>query len=405
MTDMAWREIAFVAARTTLYKRRSRLAEIALIPYPTSPEITVACSSSILLEADAVVHRVGLDPEQLRLVMTAADRSGYFAGQYRLASFDSSEEEIQSAAVHLNEFNGQGNWVVRYQSVRAFLEQFPPRLRPRILHLIRNFKILDRVELASAISQVIRELPRPADGHQGFIVGLSPDSGNTARVKLEHDLRDSLAELGWSFKKTIRDVLEQADPGDDIVFCDDNVTSGSQAACQFMAWLGVPDEQWNEEQRQEQGIERASLSKHDQARLKDLRVTIVSAVGTAAGRENLRSTLPSLGLNLFQGLFYGRDTTEERADLGEAQDFLSEVGREVLAWSRHRRDYGSLTREQSAACQRDSLGYRGATCLMCTPMNVPVGTVTAFWCPGIFQGEPWIPLVIRRGYLKHLVLA
>ena len=315
MTDFSWREIVFVAARTTLYKRRAPIDAIAMTPYQGSPELTVACSRSILLDADSVSHRVDLDPERLRLVMDAADRGGYFNGQFRLAPFDSSEEEIHAAATRLAEFNGQGNWTVTPQGVRAFLEQFPPRFRSLVLRLIREFNILGRTEMGSSIFELIRDRPQPANGHHGFIVGLSPDSGNTARMKLEHDLRDSLGQIGWQFKKTIRDVLENASPGDDVIFCDDNVTSGGQAICQFMAWLGVPDDQWTPEQRQEQGIERAALSKNDQVRLKELRVTIVSAIGSRRGQENLTRSLPAIGVDLFQGLFFGSEATEAAVDL------------------------------------------------------------------------------------------
>jgi hypothetical protein len=407
MTDETWREIGFVAARSALYKRREPLAQIAMVPYPGCPEITVACSSSIFLDAASVTHRIGLDAERLRLVMNAADRGGYFDDKPRLALSNISDEEIRKAVAHLGEFNGQGNWIVTFQSAKAFLEQFPPRFRPSILQLIRNMTILDRARMASAISQVIQGLPQPKDGHRGFIVGLSPDSGNTARMKLEHDLRESLGKMGWAFKKTIRDVLGEADPGDDVIFCDDNVTSGSQTICQFMAWLGVPEDQWTEEQRQEQGIERAVLSKHAQARLKGMRITIVSAIGTKPGQQNLRDRLPTLGLGLFQGLFFGVPATEKPGDLKkDVGDFLADVGRHVLAWARHKEiNYGALSPEHSKACEKDALGYSGARTLMCTPMSVPAGTVTAFWCPGIFHGEPWIPLLIRRGYLKHLVLA
>ncbi|HEY5259870.1 MAG TPA: hypothetical protein VIJ46_04410, partial [Rhabdochlamydiaceae bacterium] len=149
-----------------------------MVPYPGCPEITVACSSSILLDAPSVMHRIGLDAERLRLVMDAADRGGYFDDKPRLARSSISDEEIRKAVAHLGEFNGQGNWIVTFQSAKAFLEQFPPRFRPSILQLIRSMTILDRAGMASAISKVIQELPQPKDGHRGFIVGLSPDSGN-----------------------------------------------------------------------------------------------------------------------------------------------------------------------------------------------------------------------------------
>jgi deoxynucleoside triphosphate triphosphohydrolase SAMHD1 len=406
LTDFAWREIAYVATRTVLYRRREALAQISLFPYAGSPEIVVSASSSILLDPDEVISRVGLNAERLREVTNAAAHAGYFDGMARLAQLELSDTEISEAIGHLLGFSGQGDWSISLESTKSFLVQFPPPLRRRVLNLIRRMRMLNRTDLASSIQRTINTLPSPAGGQRGFIVGLSPDSGNTARMWLEHDLRASLRTVGWEFKKTIRDVLEEATPGDQLIFCDDNVTSGSQALCQFMAWLEIPEDNWTEEQLQEVGIEEAPLSKNDQALLKKMQIRIVTAVGTLAGRDKLAEALPLLGLEQFLGLFFGSEPPVDQAEVAEAEKFFADVGRQVLAWAK----YGAtriedLTDAQRQTCERNALGYSGAKALMCTSMNVPVGTLTAFWCPGFYGTEPWTPLLIRRGYLSRLVLS
>ena len=406
MTDWQWREISFIATRSVLYRRRSSLANVALQPFSDGEQITVQCSSSILIDAEAVVARVGLDSDQLHDAMDAADRGGYFDDAPRLAPFDISDEQLYQAASHFSEFSGEGNWTVSMQTVKSFIEQIPRRLRAKTLTLFPKFKVLEKSEVVSAIREKIKERPKPTGGHQGFIIGLSPDSGNTARMHLENNLKESLRPLGWEFKKTLRDVLDEADKGDDLILCDDNVTSGSQALCQFMAWLGVPEAEWTEEQRQEQGIERSPLARQARQRLTGLRITIVSAVGTAAGGVRLGKALPEIGISSFQGLHYGSEASDQAVDLDELAPFFADVGKELLAWGRYgQSDFSKLTPEQRALCERDALGSGGAKALMCTPTNVPVGTIPAFWCPGLYRGEPWCPLLLRRGYLKRLVLA
>jgi HD superfamily phosphohydrolase len=405
MTESAWREIVLIAARTVLFRRQSGLSDIGLVPYPGGAEIAVKAIGRILLDIDAVAPRVGINSERLGDVMAAADHGGYFENVPRLARDNISDAEIADAIGKFSEFSGQGNWSVSRESVRAFLEQFPTKLRRDVLRLVASFSILDRTSLASATREIIDGFG-PASGKRRFIVGLSPDSGNEVRIRLEHELRQALETAGWTFKKSLRDALDEAQADDELVLCDDNVTSGSQAICQFMAWLGVPEADWTVEQRLEQGIERTALSERDKELLKAIDTKIIVAAGTLQAKDALDLELGKLGLKSFKGLHYKNALSRTTTELDSVGELLQDIGCHVLAWARHRAtDLSSIGKEQLEACKRDALGYRGARALACTPMNVPAGTVTAFWCPGLYKGDAWIPLLIRRGYLQHLVLA
>ena len=61
---------------------------------------------------------------------------------------------------------------------------------------------------------------------------------------LEQEFKDDLEKNGWIVKKSINDVVDAAAPEDTLVLCDDNIVSGSQAECQFMAWFGIPRSDW-----------------------------------------------------------------------------------------------------------------------------------------------------------------
>lgn len=354
---------------------------------------------------DAVIDRVGLDRERVRQVLAAAERSRYFDDKPRFADCSIPEADLRTTAAHLSDFSGVGGWSVTYESLKSFVEQFPPRFRDTLVRLVASFDVLSQSSLVVTLRKLLLQHAESSVRNR-YIVGLSPDSGSLIRVSSEYELRESLNSSGWSFKKTIRDALETVGEGDELVLIDDNITSGNQAICQFMAWLEVPRDQWSPEQQLEQGIEMSPLSMRDQDVLKEVQITIVSAVGTPEGKQNLAESLPAHGLKGYQGLVYDREMAREARNLEDLSDFLKDVGSHLISWVRYGKDnLAELTEDQQARCEKDALGYDGASALVCTGINVLAGTVIAFWCPGIYRGEAWMPLLIRRGYLKHLVLA
>jgi hypothetical protein len=270
--------------------------------------------------------------------------------------------------------------------------------------ILKKMKVLNRVKLVELLEVGIRKIDKGT--HAGFIVGLSPDSGGNTRTLAEQELTTAVRPLGWRFKKTIRDVFSEAKPGDCLVLCDDNVTSGSQALCQLLAWMGIPESKWTEEQKSEKGIERASLDGRDRKLLTKLDLWLVTAAGTEKAATFLASELPKIGIPGFKGVHYGMEISNSSLDLDGLESFLSDVGTALMISNRFpgksKRD---LSKKALKACRNDALGYGTAKGLFCTPFNVPVGTITALWAPGVHNGEPWVPLLIRRGYIERLVLA
>ena len=403
MSDEAWREITFVAARSVLYLRKQLLADIAFKPYDGA-NIIVKAEGRINLDVEAVVRRVGLDKDKVDRTIRAATRAGYFTDHPRLAPVIVADTTLDRVAERLTSFNGQGNWKVTPRSVRAFLAQFPDHLRSEMAELLLRMRLLDRSNLSVLILEAMATIA--LNGSRGFITGFSPDSGNLVRMEIEQELCAALKDKGWVFKKTIRDVFSDASADDRLVLLDDNVTSGSQAVCQFLAWMGVDEKDWTSEQRAERGIERTRLSDRDVDALRAMRLSFVTALGTEAARTRLAAELPKLGLDKFDGVVFSEDMRSGNTLPPDLERHLQEVGMSVLAWTRHgESDLSKLDRDQLNDCERDALGYRDTRALVSTLLNVPVGTLTALWCPGFHRGEPWIPLLIRRGYLDKLIIA
>ena len=174
--------------------------------------------------------------------------------------------------------------------------------------------------------------------------------------------------------------------------------------CQFLAWTGVEEAKWTPEQRAERGIERAQLSLRDKNVLQSMRLSVVTALGTATAHTTLAAELPKLGID-FDELVFSEEMDSDAGLQPELEAYMRDVGTSTLVWVRHgMRDPGQLSADQLTGCNRDALGYRGAKALVSTPLNVPVGTLTALWCPGFYRGEPW-SRANRRGYIDKLIIA
>jgi hypothetical protein len=223
---------------------------------------------------------------------------------------------------------------------------------------------------------------------------------------LEQENREYLREQGWTVCKTIAEALGRAQAGDLVVLCDDNASSGSQAECQLRAWLGQARETWSAELRGEQGIEDRPLSPNDQDRLRAVRVSLAVCATDTEAIERLAVVAADLQIT-FEGIHSGHAVAGTAQLSNELREELRLIGTELLLHCRWRKDHPGETpsAELAGRCAEDALGYGGKCGLLATLFSVPASTITALWCPGIYNGEPWVPLFLRRGYFDHLVLA
>lgn len=251
--DEPWREIVFIATRTVLYESGHPLSNIHLEAIPGITPVEIAAMGRIFLDLRSVAIRVGLNMDRLQILVHRAVQANYFDKFPRLAPVDIDDKTVVAIESNLRDFCGQGNWVVTQESIKAFLAQHPPHLRKSVSKLLCEIRMYRKEFLVPRISSEISKID--LDSRSGFIVGLSPDSGNAVRVSIEHELRENLQAKGWTVCKTIRDAMDAATSGDHLVLCDDNVVSGFQATCQFKAWLGKP---MTDEEKLEQGIEHTS---------------------------------------------------------------------------------------------------------------------------------------------------
>jgi hypothetical protein len=343
-----------------------------------------------------ISSRIGLDYDDLVRDMAAAAEAGFFCHAYRLAPLSREQEEAcADIKSRYKDFAGERGWRLSDRSAISFVRQFPLHLRDGAIELALSGLMLSRTELTKGIWATIK--PLTERGGALSLCRFSPNSGNLVGMLFEQDAYDELEGQGHKFCRNLTDLndLLEVEPSRTVVFLDDQFSTGSQAKAQLYHWAGRAKETWPPELRNERNIDFTKIGSHVTAALQKGKVTIAFVYGTQTGAEAIMSTAKSLG---FAGVTILHDKALPSHAQGIPQplrDFLFDVGKQVLSRSR------GASPEEAAA---DALGYGGAGSMVVTPFNAPSHAITAFWCPGIFNGLPWVPLFLRRGYRKHLVI-
>ena len=122
---------------------------------------------------------------------------------------------------------------------------------------------LDRSTTVQLLEAAIDKMSPSVVSGKKFIVPLSPNSGNHVRTIIEQDLKEQMRKMGWNFCHSVSEVLGQAKPNDNLLLCDDNVSSGSQALAQFLSWFNQPREEWPPNIQGEAGIDDVALRAND----------------------------------------------------------------------------------------------------------------------------------------------
>lgn len=452
LSDEPWRELVFVAARKILAEQTKEWTKVEArigtgplaIPTPErreveqssqsggNIEVVVAEAFSVLnLDHEKVIGRANLDVRKVSMIEARAGSKGYFDD----LPFLMSKPDIGWEALRprFDRFEGQYGWQISKHVAEAFVWQFPVKFRDDAIALLHAIEVLDAHTSVTLLLQALSSFlttTRPRGKIR--IAPLSPNSGHELRIALENGHRSN-EEFSKHF--SIHHSLEElfaADPRSEspIALIDDNVVSGSQAFAQLATWLGIPREQWPQQLSHESNIDDAPLLKESRERLLTAisagRLGLCVSIGSTKKSEINRRELVTLierhssqsadsQSSLFGHLseirlplFVGRDIVAASPPAVLCKkafvDFLGDVGQNVLAWAKHGKEFRDLTADQKKQCKRSSLGYENVKGLAMTFRNVPVSTLTCLWAPGKYKQLPWMPLGLRRGYGKRVIL-
>jgi len=208
-----------------------------------------------------------------------------------------------------------------------------------------------------------------------------------------------LISKGHEFCRSLFDVERglEINSNRSIVFVDDQFSAGGQARAQLHCWANADRDSWPQELRRESNIDLTSPSPRFIQHLRTGEVLLSFLYGTEAGKSKIEATARSLGFERVS-VVYDEELPSKAARMSpELKGFLEDVGMHAL-------QHCSVEKPPLESFRVDALGYGGAASLMVTPFNVPSHTITAIWCPGKYTSLPWVPLLLRRGYRKHLII-
>ena len=270
-----------------------------------------------------------------------------------------------------------------------------PHIDPqRVLDWCRQFESDELIEAALAVVSSIRMIGRDEiDGAvESFAIARSEFSGGflcplgttkDSSSVVAYYAQDVAAKCNLT-DCTVWEALAKTGP---IVFIDDFVGRGSQAAGILEVWSGIePSEPLHEA--------REPLQKHLLESLTTRKLAFLFAAGTTEGASRLEKRAQELGFDAVSqilisegalptafGVTYGT-ATRKTAFL----DRCREVGRALLSES---------VRDPTQLEQR-TLGFGNGAYLVTFPYNTPAQTLTCLWEEGRVDDSDWLPLFPRR---------
>ena len=333
---------------------------------------------------------------------------GFFDDFPQIVKVKNLDQNLQNNIKRFSVFDGEKGWHVNEKTCKYFISQFPPKHREEIHALISKIIILDREEITKLLSPIIKTI-RNKNYFSVFITALTPNSGNRLREIAEQELRSTFSgNDNFHFCPNIETALNSAKEGDAILFIDDNMGSGNQAESQFRAWAGIPRKEWPMDQQAEQGIFDNKLSEDHIILLKKLHIYIGICVGDKSVQNKIKKILFKLGFKNFQELIVSKalQNHQQPTMSDDLKEFCKVVGLSCYAYAKFGyTDVDSINESTyKDECYNNALGYDNKCGTLVTCLNVPVSTLTLLWCPGFFQNTPWMPLFLRRGYLKKMII-
>jgi HD superfamily phosphohydrolase len=416
--DPEWAEIVFIASQIVLYDYYGNSIDETTLTLnfegtadPANAEtsnLNVRAMKRFYVAESLAVRRCRIDKKRLTSHRVRLSESGYFDSKPRLAETVSRTPEIVSMAEKYREFSGQHNWKVTVETIRQFLNQFPPKFRAEARALLTSLNFLNREVASRFLQEAIDQSLKKIKKEKGSSIYLVPLAGTSAHMMLEllkQEFRDKLKAAAVHDCKSVHEMLGVAQPGDTVIFVDDNISSGTQFSAQLLSWIGKQNDSTVLAVKNEVGIEKVALDLNSQQRFSQLNVRLATCVGKPSSELEVKKNLAFVGHAInFTGLCYSQDLANQSPAVAATplsvpfQAFLQHVGEECI------RESARLPSVDDD-CRSKALGYGNSMGRTVTLWNVPTSTFSALWCPGIVDNEPWFPLFIRRGYADDLVIA
>lgn len=287
----------------------------------------------------------------------------------------------------LSQYGGPKNIPLREQQFRAWRDQFPSGFGQRVAEtLLGRVDFFDRRRISEILARLLAAEMEETDPSRMGVALLGSPADSSAQIS--YLASDLMAEYGI-FAGDLSSLARRPEI-ERVVFLDDNVGSGKQAAEVFRQWYGQSGDELDEYHVDE-------LDSRTKEWLSERSVSVLVCVAFKEGVDRLRTTLEELGMNASRirsfvnldervGCFDAASGVFSEGERIRARELVQRIGYQLLGdkeWPEDRK-------------QRFALGYGGKEGLVVFYYNVPTSTLPLFWAQGTVDGQPWFPIFPRR---------
>lgn len=417
-----WREIVALAFQEYIYSKFKKLSNVTYNytgktfrnkeVHEKLDELTLAVCHSPILDLEVSSRICKINVERISSFQQKLGEIGYYDRFPTLISAQLKDYGLESVVKRFNSYQGDSGWKVTEGSLQLFIRQFPPKIRSHAATLIKGFNVMDREAVTDGLIASISKLSNKLTGKLN-LVPFTPSSGHLAYIYLSaHDKIKNQSEV--KCYPGLREALSETKPRDNIVFIDDHMASGTQALKQIKVLLGQLDPK-----EMDSNIFFKRLTKLELKKFRSRKISFAFCYAREDGKECLHElfeaeqlTLGTVEAESFEFLTTPGDTDKK------LMEFLTTVGTGLELARRQRQNPSESLEIAIKKSKENALGYDNLRGVTVTPFNVPTSTITAFWRPGTYCPDkkdyflpqtkrkelPWVPLLLRSGELKNLVI-
>lgn len=278
------------------------------------------------------------------------------------------------------------------EPTRAGRDQFDPRVVEDFvtqfatdtaieaaLEVLGGIELIRRQDIVSPIFRFLDE--RPEYGTGSLVVFGSGADSSSVTTYYARDIESRYPDV------RVLDLSTALGRSEPILFVDDIIGSGRQAASIVKAWFG------DTSLAEELGEQRQVLPVQMRELLQERTLGFCFAASASSGVEVLVAALDEVGISR-HAVHIGRDQYS-LPSIFTAGTLPSE---QRAAFVERCRDIGAqlLADQDPEKREKRTLGYGNHGLLLAFPYNTPSHTLTCLWQGGVVDDRPWTPLIPRR---------
>ena len=268
------------------------------------------------------------------------------------------------------------------------------------LKMLSKVQIISKSEITAALKNNIVQILKTESCKQNdlMICNIGNAQDSSSQVTYCMNMVNTLMGTSWKVKP-LEKVLENAQPGQRIVFLEDAFCSGKQILSVFETYMGIP-----EKDRQTQESHVSILSELLQEKLQQCKIYFSFICYEKTNVDFFYQRLKEIGLNDVKivdgqtfptGYFKQSWSDEEQHEKQILQEYLQQVGRKLIEYKATDSEGKRKENWSEQRMNNSVLGYNDAQQLIAFSWNTPTYTITPLWMRVDAPNFKWVPLFPR----------